>query len=1096
MKKLTALIGFIIWSAYTWGQAIDTVLTGTQQDTSIARHFLLRSYQYLEEGKLAEAYSYALNAQSIFRSISGVESLGNADATYQIGHIRMDEGKRNLAKVFLFESLDIYIKTIGENNTLTANNYEILGVCYRGINLDSAILFLEKSLKIREQLFDSLDRRLALSYFNLGGAYQSAGDFENAIIQYEKCLKISRENPAAEINGVFYNLGLIYSSKHDLAKARECFQKALQSGLISNNQNDLTRSYLSLSYLETEANNCDLAIQYGLSGLKITADAQFKKDLMEGQIYHALGGANLCKGDFVESEACNLKSFNLLRRALGNNHPFLTTALNSLAICNATGPFHAEEYLLMALDIFQKADLSDSYYYICSNLAENYATRHEVDKAIKYTEIALNGFLKSPDGYQHEIGVVWGNLGNYYAAKGHYAQSLDCYGKAEQAYLQIYTRPNEVFATTYFNIADNYFRQNQFEKADSFLNLSISTLRKTSANNKILNAIFHNWAELEAKKFNYPLALANVDSAILAASNRLGNFNEGLSEAFVKSNLLKGQICLQFYQKLPQVSILKDAMAGFQKAENTLQLCMNSAMRESDKIQLMEYAPVISEGIIRTSLVTSRNSRTAFISSEKSKSGLLRTAFQDAYAKRITNVPDSLLSKEYGLKVNLAFNEKIEYGLTEKDTAQSDGKLIEIRRQIFNLYQQYDQLIQRLETDYPEYYQAKYNLQTETVESVQRDLLQPNQTMLEYFTGDSSIFIFVLRKDFYDVVEVPRDFPLEDWIKSMRSGIADWWTKKIPEDQYSASLSWYGKAAHNLYQKLIAPVARFIPTGDQIIVISDGVLAYIPFEALLTAPPPADSTRFHEYKYWILDHDISYCYSATLLREMCERKHKVKPPNGFLGMAPTFAGNTTPILSSNVDFAGRFGHDSLTFNVVEVDSIQHIWGGQIFTGLDATEKCFADTAWAYRIIHTSLHGEANDRSGDYSFLAFYETPDSIENEWLYVREVYNLTLNADLVTLSACQTGLGELRRGEGIIGLTRAFTYAGAKSIVNTLWSVDDERTMQLMIQFYHNLKTGQQKDVALGNAKRDFIRKGGFWAHPVFWAGFIGIGDMRALD
>jgi CHAT domain-containing protein len=419
-----------------------------------------------------------------------------------------------------------------------------------------------------------------------------------------------------------------------------------------------------------------------------------------------------------------------------------------------------------------------------------------------------------------------------------------------------------------------------------------------------------------------------------------------------------------------------------------------------------------------------------------------------------------------------------------------------ISEKIIHLTVEYDRLLEHLENKYKNYYDLKYELRTETVESVQRDLLQPGQTMLEYFTGDSSIFIFVLRKDLYEVVEVPRDFPLEDWVKSMRSGIADWWAGKIPEDQYAASLSWYGQAAYNLYQKLVAPVAGFIPAGDQIIVIPDGILAYIPFEALVTAPAPADSTRFHEYKYWVLNHDISYCYSATLLREMRARKHKTTPKYDFLGIAPTFAGSSTSIPSSYLDFEGRFGHESLKYNVIEVDSIQQILGGQIFTGADATEKCFADTAWAFRIIHTSLHGESNDHSGDYSYIAFYETSDSIENEWLYVREVYNLTLNADLVTLSACQTGLGELRRGEGIIGLTRAFTYAGAKSIVNTLWSVDDKRTMLLMTQFYRNLKAGQQKDAALGNAKRDFIRKGELWAHPVFWAGFIGIGDMGEID
>ncbi len=138
--------------------------------------------------------------------------------------------------------------------------------------------------------------------------------------------------------------------------------------------------------------------------------------------------------------------------------------------------------------------------------------------------------------------------------------------------------------------------------------------------------------------------------------------------------------------------------------------------------------------------------------------------------------------------------------------------------------------------------------------------------------------------------------------------------------------------------------------------------------------------------------------------------------------------------------------------------------------------------------------------GDYSYLAFAEVKDSIENELLYVRDLYNLQLNADLVVLSACETAQGELQRGEGIISLARAFAYAGAKSIVTTLWVVDDAASKDLMKEFYLQLRKGKAKkntkDAALQAAKlklvdgKDAVRK-----HPFFWAGFIAVGDMSAI-
>ena len=133
--------------------------------------------------------------------------------------------------------------------------------------------------------------------------------------------------------------------------------------------------------------------------------------------------------------------------------------------------------------------------------------------------------------------------------------------------------------------------------------------------------------------------------------------------------------------------------------------------------------------------------------------------------------------------------------------------------------------------------------------------------------------------------------------------------------------------------------------------------------------------------------------------------------------------------------------------------------------------------------------------GDYSFLAFYELKDSIENEWLYNRELYDLELNADMVVLSACETGIGELQQGEGIISLARGFSYAGAKSIITSLWTVDDEEAPILMNSFYQYLDDGLSKDAALRQAKLDYIQNSPK-PHPYFWASFIPIGDMQPIS
>ncbi len=387
---------------------------------------------------------------------------------------------------------------------------------------------------------------------------------------------------------------------------------------------------------------------------------------------------------------------------------------------------------------------------------------------------------------------------------------------------------------------------------------------------------------------------------------------------------------------------------------------------------------------------------------------------------------------------------------------------------------------------------------------MQSDLLQPDQTLLEYFVGDSSIFVFVIGQEKYEVKEIKKDFPLESWVDTLRFSLGE---------NHSSSVEAYGHVAHELYEKLIAPVDSIL--SEKVIIVPDGVLGYVPFEALLSSQVK-DLADFKSYPYLIKDKQISYCYSATLLREMMEKQHKRQPAGSLVAFAPFYEGSYAKLdstMSLTFDTLTN-GRDTLIFKDIvtrkdfnklpdsgeEVKAASLFWDGDYFLNTDATEDRFNEVAGNYRIVHLSTHGVVDSRSGDYSYLAFAEQKDSLENEFLYIRDLYNLQLNADMVVLSACETGIGELQRGEGIISLARGFTYAGAKSIITSLWSVSDEHTKDLMLNFYKYLKMGFSKDEALRKAKLTLIEnlspEDGMYAHPYFWSGFIGIGDMRPLD
>ena len=290
-----------------------------------------------------------------------------------------------------------------------------------------------------------------------------------------------------------------------------------------------------------------------------------------------------------------------------------------------------------------------------------------------------------------------------------------------------------------------------------------------------------------------------------------------------------------------------------------------------------------------------------------------------------------------------------------------------------------------------------------------------------------------------------------------------------------------------MYTKLLAPLGE-LPL--RLIIVPAGPLANIPFESMLKEKP-VDATEFKTHKYLGTAHIISYNYSATLLQEMRNRKHNEKREK-FLGFAPSFGTDAASTIRGQ-----RFALAPLSFNTSEVENVRNMIGtGTVMIGQEATEENFRKLGSNYQIVHFATHGMANDRDPDFSMLAFTEVPDEIENEFVYVGDLYNMKLNADLVVLSACETGLGEMRKGEGVISLARGFSFAGAKSIFTTLWSVNDQATSRIVESFYKYLKEGKDKDEALFLAKKEFIEEGNnLTAHPFLWAPYIFIGDSSPI-
>lgn len=252
----------------------------------------------------------------------------------------------------------------------------------------------------------------------------------------------------------------------------------------------------------------------------------------------------------------------------------------------------------------------------------------------------------------------------------------------------------------------------------------------------------------------------------------------------------------------------------------------------------------------------------------------------------------------------------------------------------------------------------------------------------------------------------------------------------------------------------------------KITIIPDKFLNYLPFESLEV-----------NNKLWIESAQITYAYSFPLW--LLSKENKSKSEFNLVSFAPKY--NKSEFQSNSVV--------NLPFAKEESEKICDITNGSLFSDNQATKSNFINSFTNYSIYHLAMHSYLYTDDFEKSCLLF------ADNEPLYFYELYKHFLPADLVVLSACDTGNGTLIKGEGIMSLSRAFAYSGVKSAVVSLWQVPDKETSDLMILFYENLEKGLEKDKALQLAKLEFLKQNPLKSHPYYWSGFVLNGNNSAL-
>lgn len=772
------------------------------------------------------------------------------------------------------------------------------------------------------------------------------------------------------------------------------------------------------------------------------------------------------------------RALNLFQNSGKENSPEAAKCLAYLSsLYLSTGKLNqAEANGLIALQINQtsKGETSEEVAASYNDLGLVYS-QSDPDKALDYYEKALAVYKKLHTSDHPKIAIANTNIGFLYRQLELYGDAVNNFETAESIWKKIYPNghPNQALALV--NLGMTYKAMGNPKSAIGYYERAIDIYRKSyGEKHPALSFVYNQMAVIRLAENNYDESLKNIQEAICSNTpsfnNRNINTNPRVNEYYngkvlLYSLRLKAQVLeSKYFGKTLKFDELKLALSSLHSCDSLIDDIRYHSSDENDKIELGSSASEVYGVGVRIAFAMSEMSfdykkyrEEAFYFAEKSKSAVLQESIADAEAKSFAGIPPALLDEENQLKATIAL---LSQKLSDKPGSEEERKL---RTDLFAVNQQYERFTQRLEKEFPEYYNLKFNHTNPSTTELQK-ILDDQTAIVSYFIEEKGgkIYSFIITKNNYRIYSstLPPDF--DRTIKGFNNSLY----YSVPDSYRTASNALTGILFRGLSSSY-----------KNLMIIPAGRLSTLPFEALSATRVPEQFT-FSTTDYLVKKYGVSYEFSAGIL---LQKSKNTKPSQ-----------SQSIFLCAPISFPEKDKLDELPGTDREVNNI-----GELFTSNkliakrnDANESLIKSGKLAdYRYLHFATHGVVDEKSPELSRI-FLQSADA-EDGNVFSGEIFNLKLNADLAVLSACQTGLGKFSKGEGVIGLSRALVYAGARSIMVSYWSVADESTAGLMTDFYKNLLNQPKPDFsqALRTAKIKMISEGKY-AAPYYWAPFVLIG------
>jgi CHAT domain-containing protein len=480
----------------------------------------------------------------------------------------------------------------------------------------------------------------------------------------------------------------------------------------------------------------------------------------------------------------------------------------------------------------------------------------------------------------------------------------------------------------------------------------------------------------------------------------------------------------------------------------------------------------------------------AFIYSEKSKVAGLLTSAREIYAGHL-NIPSVLVEMERKLQKDINL---IDAHINQEVFSNNPDTILiqKWKADLLESTRKKDSLVNVFEEKYPGYYAIKYNTNVASRNDIPK-IIGRNSNYLNYLASDTMLYIFIANRKNLKLLSVPVDSSFYDKIRHFRRLLS----MPGPTDKARDLFDSYQSVGNDLYNILVNPVSKYL-ISDRIIISPDNILSYLPFETLPVSKISDDGIMFRKIDYLLNKYDVSYVYSATFMDESAKGNFSSGPGNSTIAFAPVYTEKIDIHDLNSRQNSASFKLSDLPYARLEAEYVSQITGGKLYEGADAKESVFKTEAGNFDIIHLAMHTVVNDKEPMLSTLIFSPETNTTfsDDRYLKTYEIYGIPLKAKMVVLSSCNTGSGLLHTGEGIMSLARGFIYSGSKSVVMSMWEIDDRSGTEIVKMFYKNLNEGDSKSMALRKARIKYLKKADqFRSLPYFWSALVIYGDNSPL-